>query len=148
MCLFGGFKRTRRSLIKKLSNPEITPEDFVNLYQDLHDLFFHNNKKDYDEEQIKRIVDGYLISKGIERNAEQEITDKVIVRDDNVVVRELVEKMLLLEENMENLQTFVVKNMEDMKNTRNIVNKKLRVLNSMQEGKKKNKKVRSTISVD
>ena len=56
--------------------------------------------------------------------------------------------MLLLEENMENLQTFVVKNMEDMKNTRNIVNKKLRVLNSMQEGKKKNKKVRSTISVD
>ncbi len=148
MCLFGGFKRTRKSLIKKLENPELTPEDFLNLYQDLHDLFFANNNKDFDEEQIKRIVDGYLISKGIERNANQEITDKVIVRDDNVVVRELAGKMLLLEENMENLQTFVVKNMEDMKGMRNIVNKKLRVLSNMQENKKKDRKVRSTISVD
>lgn len=148
MCLFGSFRRTRKGLIKKLANPELSPEDFLNLYQDLHDLFFNNNKKDYDEEQIERIVHAYLVSKGIERNANQEIVDRIAVKEDNVVVRELVDKMILLEDNMETLQTFVVKNVEDMKNMRNLVNKKLRVLSNMQEGKKKNKKVRSTISVE
>ncbi len=148
MCLFGSFRRTRKGLIKKLANPELSPEDFLNLYQDLHDLFFNNNKKDYDEEQIERIVHAYLVSKGIERNANQEIVDRIAVKEDNVVVRELVDKMILLEDNMETLQTFVVKNVEEMKNMRNLVNKKLRVLSNMQEGKKKNKKVRSTISVE
>ena len=147
MCLFGSFRRTRKGLIKKLANPELSPEDFLNLYQDLHDLFFNNNKKDYDEEQIERIVHAYLVSKGIERNANQEIVDRIAVKEDNVVVRELVDKMILLEDNMETLQTFVVKNVEDMKTMRNNVNKKLRVLNNMQDNKKQGKKIRSTVSV-
>ncbi len=147
MCLFGSFKRTRKNLIKKLKNPELTPEDFLGLYQDLNDLFYENKREKYDEDQVKRIVHAYLISKGIERNADQEITDKVVVREDNEVVRELVDKVIKLEDEMETLQSFVVKNIEDMKNTRNLVNKKLRVLNNMQENKKKPKKMRSAISV-
>ena len=146
MCLFGNFKRTRKSLIKKLKNPELSPEDFLGFYEDLCDLFFDNHK-DYEKRKIERVVQAYLVSKGIERNPNQEITDKIVIREDNEVVRELVDKMMVLEDNMETLQTFVVKNIEDMKTMRNNVNKKLRVLSNIQENNKKGKKVRSTVSV-
>ena len=145
MCLFNNFKRTRKNLIKKLSNPELSPEDFLNLYQDLHDLFFKNN--DLTKEEIERIVEGYLISKGIERNANQEISDKEIIKEDNEVVRQLLDKMIELEDKVNNMQEYIVKNMDDMRNTKNLINKKLRVLSNIQDSKR-NKKVRSKISVD
>ena len=122
------YKISRSKLMKQLIKEAGNPDNYVNVYQQLIDLFTSYKHKRYNEETIKKILDLYIEKKGLEKVEDklEEIQKTKEVREDNYVVlelkqdiNELIEKQQNINRKMLDLQELVIKKLEDNKNIHN-----------------------------
>ena len=120
------YKISRSKLMKQLIKEAGNPDNYVNVYQQLIDLFTSYKHKRYNEETIKKILDLYIEKKGLEKVEDklEELELRREVRDDNYVILELKQNIDNLNRKMIDLQELVIKSVDENKNLRNTISNK------------------------
>ena len=139
------FKLSRNKLVKKLFTALENPETYLEIYNELKELFINNKSTKYDDELIVKLINIHLEKRGLKTI--EEIEQDINNRDNNIIILdikktnlELVEHREVMERKICDLQELVLNQMESMKKEQEKERKKINLL-------KDNKKNKSRISI-
>lgn len=130
------FRKLRRRIKNKMRKVTDNPTEYLNKVNELNILYCMYKGDDRQERNKK--IDGYLISKGLLSigEIEEERKSREDIKEDNKYVKEVRELYEDMNNKLIELQEYVVLNVEDMKKTRILVQKKIRILSQISESKR------------
>lgn len=122
------YKKIKSKYLKQLTKALDNPNTYLRLYQEFYQKFRKYKEGKYEIEDLPELFESLLTSKHLRQLEDilKEIdTKKNIIKEDNIVILTLREKINELEKRHSELQEFILKINKDMKNIDENVDMKL-----------------------
>lgn len=125
------FKRLRRIILKEMIKLLESPNEYIKSLDSLQLLYYRF--LDDETQEVDKKVEGYLQTKGLPTLLDIQgiLKMRQQIQEDNETVLRVVDKIEEIDVKVSDLQEYVILQVNEMKNLRNQVQKKLRCLQQL-----------------
>lgn len=145
-------RKSTKKFLKKLGGLLDQPETYLKILNEFWDKYMKYKDKRYSNTQIEELMDKLLESNGyrLRDDIMKELeTKRNVIRPDNFIILELKQRIEIMEDRYRDLQSFVLKEKEDLTEYKmNTENKILMLKNKTEIKEKRRFKNRTRIVVD